>query len=411
MKRSRKVILLVLMLGIVAAGWFGAGQLAQKEAVVETVQTIQVLDGASVTGMSFEASDGPLTLSEQDGVWQMEGDGAFPLDQDQAGEYAQLLTALSATRRITGGAQLADYGLETPSFTVEVTLDDGQQVSLEMGDYNSLTGEYYLKRDDQEDIYTVESSLADLFDIEKTDLARLIDTSDVVTPALLSLEGAFTLETDEDGNWLNGQGQMADQDMAADLTTAVQYLTINRLVDWTGETTLENPLTLTLQDQDGSQIQLLVGQLTQEEDERLIAQADEPQLIYAVPADELEDLLAATDQSLLAAEEETEAESEEEAQTETGAETGAETVDTAADTADTAAAGDAASDDTTVDAAAADTAADATDDAGASTAGDTTGGSEELTQDTAASEQASASTENTTAGQDAENAASGEAAA
>lgn len=300
MKRSRKVILLVLMLGIVAAGWFGAGQLAQKEAVVETVQAIQVLDGASVTSMSFEASDGPLTLSEQDGAWQMEGDGAFPLDQDQAGEYAQLLTALSATRRITGGAQLADYGLETPAFTVEVTLDGGQQVSLEMGDYNSLTGEYYLKRDDQEDIYTVESSLADLFDIEKTDLARLIDTSDVVTPALLSLEGAFTLETDEDGNWLNGQGQMADQDMAADLTTAVQYLTINRLVDWTGETTLENPLPLTLQDQDGSQIQLLVGQLTQEEDERLIAQADEPQLIYAAPADELEPVLAATDQSLLA---------------------------------------------------------------------------------------------------------------
>ena len=291
MKRSRKVILLVLMLGIVAAGWFGAGQLAQKEAVVETVQAIQVLDGASVTSMSFEASDGPLTLSEQDGAWQMEGDGAFPLDQDQAGEYAQLLASLTATRRITGGAQLADYGLEPPSFTV---------VSLEMGDYNSLTGEYYLKRDDQEDIYTVESSLADLFDIEKTDLARLIDTSDVVTPALLSLEGAFTLETDEDGNWLNGQGQMADQDMAADLTTAVQYLTINRLVDWTGETTLENPLTLTLQDQDGSQIQLLVGQLTQEEDERLIAQADEPQLIYAAPADELEPVLAATDQSLLA---------------------------------------------------------------------------------------------------------------
>ena len=122
----------------------------------------------------------------------------------------------------------------------------------------------------------------------------------MVTPALLSLEGAFYLETDEDGNWLNGQGQMADQDMAADLTTAVQYLTINRLVDWTGETTLENPLTLTLQDQDGSQIQLLVGQLTQEEDERLIAQADEPQLIYAAPADELEPVLAATDQSLLA---------------------------------------------------------------------------------------------------------------
>lgn len=303
MKRSRKVILLVLMLGIVAAGWFGAGQLAQKEAVVETVQAIQVLDGASVTSMSFEASDGPLTLSEQDGAWQMEGDGAFPLDQDQAGEYAQLLASLTATCRITGGAQLADYGLETPAFTVEVTLDGGQQVSLEMGDYNSLTGEYYLKRDDQEDIYTVESSLADLFDIEKTDLARLIDTSDVVTPALLSLEGAFTLETDEDGNWLNGQGQMADQDMAADLTTAVQYLTINRLVDWTGGTTLENPLTLTLQDQDGSQIQLLVGQLTQEEDERLIAQADEPQLIYAAPADELEPVLAATDQSLLAAQE------------------------------------------------------------------------------------------------------------
>lgn len=66
---------------------------------METVQAIQVLDGASVTSMSFEASDGPLTLSEQDGAWQMEGDGAFPLDQDQAGEYAQLLASLTATRR------------------------------------------------------------------------------------------------------------------------------------------------------------------------------------------------------------------------------------------------------------------------------------------------------------------------
>ena len=306
MKRSRKVILLVVMLGIVAIGWFGADQLAQKEAVVETVQTIQVLGGSSVTGMSFEASDGPVTLLEEDGVWQIEGDDAFPLDQEQAGEYAQLLTALSATRRITGGAQLADYGLEAPAFTMEVTLEDGQQVTLEMGDYNSLTTEYYLKRGDQEEIYTVESSLADLFDIQKTDLARLIDTSQVVAPALLSLEGAFTLQTDEDGNWLNGQGETADQDIAADLTSAVQYLTINGLVDWTGETALESPLTLTLQDQDGSQVQLLVGQLTQEGEERLIAQADEPQLIYAVPAEELEPVLAATDESLLPAEEEAE---------------------------------------------------------------------------------------------------------
>ena len=68
------------------------------------------------------------------------------MDQDQAGEYAQLLASLTATRRITGGAQLPTMAWKTPAFTVEVTLDGGQQVSLEMGDYNSLTGEYYLKR-------------------------------------------------------------------------------------------------------------------------------------------------------------------------------------------------------------------------------------------------------------------------
>lgn len=303
MKRSRKVILLVLVLLIVGASWLGANQLAQKEAVVETQEAIQVLGGGQVTRMRFDAGDQSLALTQREGTWQVEDDQAFPLDQDQAGEYAQLLSSLTATRRITGGAQLADYGLETPAFTMDVTLEDGAQVTLSMGDYNALTGEYYLKRGDQQDIYTVEASLSDLFDLEKADLARLMDLSALITPVKVSLEGAFTLTADENGKWMTGADEEADQEAASALVGAAQYLSIDHLVDWTGATALEKPVNLVVEDQDGSRISLLIGQQVGEE--RLIAQTEAPQLIYAVPAEELEGLLSATDQSLAAQDEET----------------------------------------------------------------------------------------------------------
>ena len=56
-----------------------------------------------------------------------------------------------------------NYGFSENAPTVTLTSSDSTNCSFVLGEANSMTGDYYLKREDSGEIYTVSSALADSF--------------------------------------------------------------------------------------------------------------------------------------------------------------------------------------------------------------------------------------------------------
>jgi hypothetical protein len=90
----------------------------------------------------FDEPDGPKVDMQRWG-------GGIPL----------LLSGPAAARRIAEQAtdqQLELYGLDDPAMRIELTLDNGDTLGIEIGDSTPDRQAYYIRRADSKDVYTVD---------------------------------------------------------------------------------------------------------------------------------------------------------------------------------------------------------------------------------------------------------------
>ena len=170
--RFAKLACLLGALVVLVGGYAAVKHFTQAQSVVETEISFEIagVSPEEVNALSWTYDGETLRLTRQDGVWSLEGEETFPLNQALADEMAESITGLTATHSITGVEDPADYGLETPAATVEVGLEDGETLVYEMGDYNELTDEYYLRFSKNEALYTVATSLESIFPYGRVDL-------------------------------------------------------------------------------------------------------------------------------------------------------------------------------------------------------------------------------------------------
>lgn len=100
----------------------------------------------------------------------------FPLNQSYVTILAETLQEIDASRVISPdeAGELSDYGLDNPQLTISYEEKDGTKHTIYLGDKNTTTENYYLKMNDDENVYLVDStlkvsfmySLYDLFDME-----------------------------------------------------------------------------------------------------------------------------------------------------------------------------------------------------------------------------------------------------
>ncbi len=104
-----------------------------------------------------------LARDDASAAWTVSGtaaDDSRTVDQDKAATAANNVATLQAVTGFAGdGENLADFGLDAPAFTVEVTTTDDNSYTLNVGGQNPGSSRYYVQPGDKTDtVYLVVSS-------------------------------------------------------------------------------------------------------------------------------------------------------------------------------------------------------------------------------------------------------------
>ncbi|MCR4842866.1 MAG: DUF4340 domain-containing protein [Eubacterium sp.] len=119
-----------------------------------------------------ESSDasGDESGDSSTGYWYCAEDESLSIDYDTVYSMVSNFESLSCTDTVDEPGELSDYGLDDPSNVITIIDVDGVEYVLTIGDSNSITSEYYALFNDDETIYTIDSTVPAAFTAELSSL-------------------------------------------------------------------------------------------------------------------------------------------------------------------------------------------------------------------------------------------------
>lgn len=83
---------------------------------------------------------------------------------------------------------LDNYGLDTPQKVVYLTFSDGAKVKIQLGDYNDMVGYYYLMVEGDTNLYLVDGTFIDTFEVPYTSLEYIEEETEEETEEVVTTE-------------------------------------------------------------------------------------------------------------------------------------------------------------------------------------------------------------------------------
>lgn len=136
-------------------------QKQEKEAREEEAAKIYLCSMEQADTLNLENENGSFsfTYNEDEESWSYDKDEKFPLKQSSVTSITGKLKSLEAVRRLDGAdGDLSVYGLDDPSYRVTVSDADSNTVALLIGSSSEASGDYYVKLDGEDTVYTVGSA-------------------------------------------------------------------------------------------------------------------------------------------------------------------------------------------------------------------------------------------------------------
>lgn len=258
MKGRAKLLAAAGALAVLAGAWFLAESMAREQvkaaeaAVEQEAELIPLSAGAAGDIRSLLWSRNGETVSlvrTESGLWEKSGDPDCPIDQAAAAELVSAagnITARSAIKKVT---DLGTYGLAEPVLTLTVATAD-KTVSYAVGG-RTLSGEYYLRIEGDDPVYTETGSLLPAFDVTLEELIALEtapeDIGMVMGLSVATDVGAYELVfgEEEPGRWNSGAYNWfaareeetfpLAEEQAQALYENVTDVEFKSLVEWHGE--------------------------------------------------------------------------------------------------------------------------------------------------------------------------------
>ncbi len=174
----------------------------------EPKETILSVEKDRATAISIESIDAEtIRLSKVDGSWQVASPFEAPADESAVGSILNSLEGLEADEVVVEEADdVAQYGLESPSRSVSVTLEgDAEPVVIEFGNTSPGGSAVYARTPSSPRIFTVASYVESSFDKKPFDLRDRdllhAERGDVRTIEVEGPEGDYTLTRTDAGEW------------------------------------------------------------------------------------------------------------------------------------------------------------------------------------------------------------------
>lgn len=160
------VIVVILLLCIVA--YFLAARYAKqqeqrdKDSETQGQVNLTVIDPDDVDAFSYIADGTTYSYTKNKDTWTCENDTSLKMDADSIATLLGNLKKITAAEAIDDYDSIADYGLDQPQNTITVTCGN-ETTTIDIGDYNEMLQEYYIKISGDDKIYLADSKLKDAF--------------------------------------------------------------------------------------------------------------------------------------------------------------------------------------------------------------------------------------------------------
>lgn len=175
------IIVAILLLGIIA--YFVAVQYTKsqkqrdRDSETEGQVKLTVIDPDTVDAFSYIKDGATYSYAKADNTWICENDTSLVLDSDSIGTLLDNLKEITAMETIDSYDSLEDYGLNQPQNTISVNCG-GETTTIDIGDYNDMLSEYYMKLSGDDRIYLVDSTLYNAFSKTPDSMVKQEENSD-----------------------------------------------------------------------------------------------------------------------------------------------------------------------------------------------------------------------------------------
>ena len=139
----------------------------QQEIIQNTDEIILEVDSSTVQSLSWTYESETLSF-HRDGNWRYDEDEAFPVDEEKMNELLETFQAFGAAFIIHDVTDFAQYGLDDPVCTIDLTTEDASY-EIQLGDYSSMDSQRYVSIGDG-NVYLAVSDPLDSFDLQLSDM-------------------------------------------------------------------------------------------------------------------------------------------------------------------------------------------------------------------------------------------------
>ena len=170
-KRNRMIaaVLVLAALAVIYVLVLRADFNGEDTAEEEEETTVLAIEREDIRSAQIENSYGTLRLSYDGETWTSEDDPDSPLNQDAVSALFNRLNPLTAVRDLGEQEDLEVYGLAEPVITISLTLQDGREITVYLGN-DSSDGNLYFMTSESGSVYTGDSYLTTAFDCQLSDL-------------------------------------------------------------------------------------------------------------------------------------------------------------------------------------------------------------------------------------------------
>lgn len=251
--KTVKMILAVAVLAVCCGAYAGVktyvSHQEQKESEAESEENTSVFTASAddIKSLDFMVDDTETTFEKKDDSWVKKDDTDFPVNQSTLDSAASSVTSVESDRVLEDVDDLAEYGLDSPANIIKIVTksedEDGDDTTatLYVGDENSSTSQYYVRKDDEKTVYLVDSSCVEPFTKTLYDYAQMedfpaISSTDTITKISVDGDNSYELKKDADTSvWsvsANGEEDKADSATVSSLVSSFGSMAYNSMADY-----------------------------------------------------------------------------------------------------------------------------------------------------------------------------------
>ncbi len=303
MKRMKKLLGLLIALILCFGGYAAVQNMNETTTVTEEEVSLPLIAHTAdeLTGMEWTVNDTSFSFTKAADGWQVTGDAAYPVEQEEVTQLGDTLLGMTAFRELTNITNPADYGLENANFTLTATWSDGSQTIYTMGMETPFGDGWYLSLGESGIAYAVDKNLSSTFDVTLSELTAKEAIPTVETATRVIVGELDVSKADDTEIWTAADGTVLDSAKVDDLIANIEAVDWDELVTAKADDLAvyslddETATAITLHGAGASSI-ILLGSTDEAGD--YYARLPDSTMVYTVAADTVSDILSSDVDSL-----------------------------------------------------------------------------------------------------------------